>query len=97
MKKMEKFIIRNWIWLVVGLVLTRKAVEFAYAERGFVAFGGEWLVLPTVLFLAHFAREIRRDLPKLIELIKEEDDDRRIERNHRRVEKQGRSNIGRRS
>lgn len=41
MKKMEKYIVRNWIWLVTGLILTRKAVEFAYAERGCVAFGGE--------------------------------------------------------
>ena len=46
MKKMEKYIVRNWIWLVTGLILTRKAIEFAYAERGYVAFGGEWLVLP---------------------------------------------------
>lgn len=93
MKKMEKFIVRNWIWLVIGLVLTRKAVELAYAERGCIAFGGEWLVLPAVLFLVHFAREFRRNLPELIELFKEEDDDRRIAENHRRVERQRRSNI----
>lgn len=62
MKKMEKFIIRNWSWLVIGIVLTRKAVEFAYAERGYVAVGGEWLVLPVVLGLTHFARELRRIL-----------------------------------
>ncbi|MFR1711310.1 MAG: hypothetical protein ACLSWE_03965 [[Clostridium] symbiosum] len=30
MKKMEKSIIRNWIWFVIGIVLTKKAVEFAY-------------------------------------------------------------------
>ena len=56
MKKMEKYIVRNWIWLVTGLILTRKAVEFAYAERGCVAFGGEWLVLPVMMMLVHIVR-----------------------------------------
>lgn len=93
MKMMEKFIVRNWIWLVIGLILTRKAVELAYVEREYIAFGGEWLVLPAVLFLVYFAREFRRNLPELIELFKEEDDDRRIVEHHRRVEKQRRSNI----
>lgn len=95
---MEKFIIRNWIWLVIGIVLTRKAVEFAYIERGYVAFGGEWLVLPVVLGLVHFAREFRRNLPGLIELFKEEDsDDRRIEEHNRRMAEQRRSYRRRRS
>lgn len=58
---MEKFIIRNWIWLVIGIVLTRKAVEFAYAERGYVAFGGEWLVLPVVLGLARFCKSVQKE------------------------------------
>lgn len=68
---MEKFIIRNWIWLVVGIVLTRKAAEFAYVERGCIAFGGEWLVLPMILGLAYFAREFKRNLLELIVLFKE--------------------------
>lgn len=55
---MEKFILRNWLWLVIGIVITRNAVEFAYAERGYVAVGSEWLVLPMILLLVHFAREI---------------------------------------
>lgn len=95
---MEKFIIRNWIWLVIGIVLTRKAVEFAYAERGYVAFGGEWLVLPVVLGLARFVRAFRRNLPRLIELFKEEEADARsIKKYNRRMAKQRRSYLGRRS
>ena len=62
MKKMEKYIVRNWIWLVTGLILTRKAVEFAYAERGCVAFGGEWLVLPVMMMLVHIVRDVRSSL-----------------------------------
>ena len=88
MKKMEKFIIRNWIWLIIGIIFTRKAVEFAYIERGYAAFGGEWLVLPVILGLVYFAREFRRILPGLIELFKEDVDDRRAEKHTRRMAKQ---------
>lgn len=62
MKKMEKFVDRNWIWLTTGMILTRKAVEFAYAERGYVAFGGEWFILPVMMMLVCMARTVRRSL-----------------------------------
>lgn len=86
MKKMEKYIVRNWIWLVTGLILTRKAVEFAYAERGCVAFGGEWLVLPVMMMLVHIVRDVRSSL---FATFREEVDagDRRTPRHHRRVAK----------
>lgn len=66
MEKMEKFVIHNWIWLVVGLVLTRKAVEFAYAERGYVGFGGEWFVLPVILMTVFMARHIGDSLNETV-------------------------------
>ncbi len=88
MKKMEKYIVRNWIWLVAGLILTRKAIEFAYAERGYVAFGGEWLVLPVMMLLVHMARDIRRNLYATDELREEVDAcDRRTSRHHHRMAK----------
>lgn len=62
MKKIEKYIVRNWIWLLTGLILTRKAVEFAYAERGYAAFGGEWLVLPVMMMLVHMAKDVRSSI-----------------------------------
>lgn len=62
MKKMEKFVDRNWIWLTTGMILTRKAVEFAYAERGYVAFGGEWLILPVIMMFVCMAKTVRRSL-----------------------------------
>lgn len=87
MKKMEDFIIRNWILLVTGLILTRKAVEFAYAERRYVAFGGEWLVLPVMLMLAHIVRSVRRSLFSTDEFLGEVDaGDRSTSRHHRRME-----------
>ena len=86
MEKMEKYIAQNWIWLVAGLILTRKAVEFAYAERGYVAFGGEWLVLPVMMLLVHLAGNVRS---RLLATFGEEADagDRRTSRHHRRMEK----------
>lgn len=58
MRKIRRFIIRNWFWLVVGIVLTRKAVEYAYIERGYADFGGEWFVCPIILMAVHLAREM---------------------------------------
>lgn len=83
MKKLEKYIVRNWIWLVIGLILTRKAVEYAYAEREYVAFGGEWLVLPVILLAVHMAREVGRDLFAFFEEV--DADDGSTSRNHRRM------------
>lgn len=86
MEKMEKYIVRNWIWLLAGLILTRKSVEFAYAERGYVAFGGEWLVLPVLMMLVHMIRTVRSSL---FATYGEEvnTDDRRTSRHHRRMAK----------
>lgn len=39
--------------------MTPPAVHCAYAERGYAAFGGEWLVLPVILLGAEAARAAR--------------------------------------
>lgn len=86
MEKMEKYIVRNWIWLLAGLILTRKAVEFAYAERGYVAFGGEWLVLPVLMMLVHMIRTVGSSL--FVTYGEEVDaGDRRTPRHHHRMAK----------
>lgn len=86
MKKLEEYIVRNWIWIVTGLILTWKAVEFACAERGYVAFGGEWLVLPVMMMPVHMVRNVRSSL---FATFGEEVDagDRRTSRHHRRMAK----------
>lgn len=58
MRKVKRYISRNWFWIVIGLILTEAAVKAAYAERGYVAYGGEWLTLPLVLMLVAIARNI---------------------------------------
>lgn len=86
MKKTEKYIVQNWIWLLTGLILTRKAVEFAYVERGYVAFGGEWLVLPVIMMLVHMVRNVRSSLfTALGEEVNAGDG--RTSRHHRRMAK----------
>lgn len=50
------YVSRNWLWIVVGLILTEVFVKMAYAEREYVAYGGEWLTLPLVLMLVEVSR-----------------------------------------
>lgn len=45
----KRYISKKWFLIVVGLVLTEVFVRTAYAERGYVAYGGEWLTLPIIL------------------------------------------------
>ena len=45
-KKVRRFVRLYWLWVSLGLVLTKVSVEAAYIERGYKAYGGEWLVLP---------------------------------------------------
>lgn len=40
---------KKWLLIVAGLVLTGIFVKAAYAERGYAAYGGEWLTLPIIL------------------------------------------------
>lgn len=92
MKAVKKFVIQNWIWLVIGIVLTRKAVEYAYDVRGYVAIGGEWLILPFILMTIYLFREIIDLICNMpdIECFKEEDtDDRRFVEHNHRLEKKG--------
>lgn len=56
MRKTKRYISRNWLWIIAGLILTEVFVKMAYEERGYVAYGGEWLTLPLVLMLAEVSR-----------------------------------------
>ncbi len=58
MRKVMRFIYREWIWITLGIIFTRFAVEYAYQERGYMAYGGEWLVLPVLLLAVNMARDV---------------------------------------
>ena len=71
-KKVRRFVRLYWFWVSLGLVLTKVSVEAAYIERGYKAYGGEWLVLPVVLIVGYFVNEARMYLPDFIEEWREE-------------------------
>lgn len=71
MKEIKRYVSRNWIWIVAGLILTEASVQAAYAERGYIDYGGEWLTLPVVLMAAEMARNIGKTI---LYLFKGEDD-----------------------
>lgn len=59
-KKVRRFVRLYWFWVSLGLVLTKVSVEAAYIERGYKAYGGEWLVLPVVMIVGYFVNEARK-------------------------------------
>lgn len=57
-KKTEEFILHYWLVISSGMILTVSAVKFAYIQRGYMAFGGEYLVLPVLLVTANLLENI---------------------------------------
>ena len=62
MRKIRRYIIRNWFWIVLGLVLTRKAMEYCYRQRGSFQVGGEFFILPVILMAVYLIPNIVRDV-----------------------------------
>ena len=56
----EKWIVRHWIALCIGCVLNGIVLRIAYAERGYVAMGAEWLIIPIVFTVETFCRSLCR-------------------------------------
>ena len=62
MRKIRRYIIRNWFWIVLGLVLTRKAMEYCYRQRDSFQVGGEFFILPVILIAVYLIPNIVRDV-----------------------------------
>ena len=62
MRKIRRYIIKNWFWIVLGLVLTRKAMEYCYRQRGSFQVGGELFILPVILMAVYLIPNIVRDI-----------------------------------
>ena len=86
-RDVKRYLIANWFWIILGLLLTKKAVEVAYQERGCMAIGGEYLVLPVILMTVSLARTA---IWTVLELLAEREEtiEIRTQRNRRRVQKQ---------
>lgn len=55
---MSKKIWRTLIWTAVAFLLTALSVRAAYNERGYLAYGGEWLVFPLIMLTRYAIYEI---------------------------------------
>lgn len=51
MRKVRQLLRENWIPITVGILLTKRAVGYAYRMRGYDAIGSEWLILPFTIFI----------------------------------------------
>ncbi|MFG6393930.1 MAG: hypothetical protein K1W24_07090 [Lachnospiraceae bacterium] len=58
MEELRKYLYGNWFWIFIGLILTEEAVKTTYIERNYIAYGGEWLVLPLILMAVELVRNI---------------------------------------
>lgn len=59
MRVVKRILTSNWFLFAVGLILTAKAVESAYIQRGYIAYGGEWLTLPLIFLVKTLVAEIK--------------------------------------
>lgn len=57
---LEKWIVRHWIALASGGVLTGIVLRITYATRGQLVIGGEWLIIPVLFLIEYFIREGKR-------------------------------------
>lgn len=57
-----KIILKNWLLLTVGLVLTAICVKIAYEERGYIAVGGEWLITPLLVTTKAIIKSMVEDI-----------------------------------
>lgn len=53
-----KYLKKNRYWICLGITLTPPAVQYTYTERGYAAFGGEWLILPLILMAVEMVRNV---------------------------------------
>ena len=58
--KIRKYLNGNWIYILIGLWLTWKAIDAAYEFRGYRAIGSEYLVLPMFLVMIHMIKKMVR-------------------------------------
>lgn len=61
------------VGVLLGSVLTKKAVQLAYIQRGYLAVGGEWLVWLIVLLIFDFVRSIVQFIIRMAKTIREDD------------------------
>lgn len=62
MRRVRQLLKENWIPIVIGILLTKWAVGYAYQTRGYDAIGSEWLVLPFTIFIFNQGKAAVEDI-----------------------------------
>nr|PZN08436.1 MAG: hypothetical protein DIU64_10520 [Caldicoprobacter oshimai] len=71
MKKWVKKYGAYMIAVAAGVVLTPAAIRTATLQRGYVAVGGEYLIIPLAILIVFFVQEVKqmlRELKKIVEV-----------------------------
>lgn len=71
-REFKRYILKNWFWISAGLVITKIAMDYSYGIRGDMSFGGEWLILPFILFAKEAIPEM---IEEILDVFREEDDE----------------------
>lgn len=53
-RDLDRFIVENWVTIMIGLIITVREVDRQYYLRGYLGYGGEWLILPMMLIVKQF-------------------------------------------
>lgn len=57
-KEKKQYIIHYSIAIFLGVILTIKAIYIAYDQRGFWAVGGEYFILPIMIFAVYMGKRV---------------------------------------
>lgn len=60
MSKLERFVVKNWIWIILGCLLEAKAFKYAVSMRTCSGIGGEMFVLPICIILGMAMRKLKK-------------------------------------
>lgn len=53
-----KRITANWLFITAGILLTAICVKIAYQQRGYIAVGGEWLIMPLMIAVRDMTKSV---------------------------------------
>lgn len=70
MSKRGKNAFRTLVWVTIGILMTAWGVRTEYNQRGYLAYGGEYLILPLILMIRYAVYEI---CEQIMEVANDED------------------------
>ncbi|HIY02373.1 MAG TPA: hypothetical protein IAA26_11100 [Candidatus Blautia faecipullorum] len=56
---LERWIVKHWLALCIGCLGMGAALRVTYHLRGYLAVGGEWMIIPMVFLIEKAIREIK--------------------------------------